>query len=113
MAFTGDAAGIRLPLSPWIDLPAPPPEFDPVPDNNTIVENTILNNGNNPDPTHPFAFAAADIITFIAGDFGNCFIDNVSETYFGLIPLPECDPADEDAEGEQAVAPGPALLTVP
>jgi glyoxylase-like metal-dependent hydrolase (beta-lactamase superfamily II) len=28
VAFTGDAAGIRLPLSPWIDLPAPPPEFD-------------------------------------------------------------------------------------
>jgi glyoxylase-like metal-dependent hydrolase (beta-lactamase superfamily II) len=28
VAFTGDAAAIRLPLSPWIDLPAPPPEFD-------------------------------------------------------------------------------------
>ena len=27
-AFTGDAAGIRLPGSPWIDVPAPPPEFD-------------------------------------------------------------------------------------
>ena len=28
VAFTGDAAGIRLPGSPWIDVPAPPPEFD-------------------------------------------------------------------------------------
>lgn len=28
IAFTGDAAGIRLPGSPWIDVPAPPPEFD-------------------------------------------------------------------------------------
>ncbi|HXV74927.1 MAG TPA: MBL fold metallo-hydrolase [Candidatus Polarisedimenticolaceae bacterium] len=28
VAFTGDAAGIRLPGSEWIDLPAPPPEFD-------------------------------------------------------------------------------------
>lgn len=28
IAFTGDAAGIRLPESRWIDLPAPPPEFD-------------------------------------------------------------------------------------
>lgn len=28
VAFTGDAAGIRLPDSPWIDVPAPPPEFD-------------------------------------------------------------------------------------
>ncbi len=28
VAFTGDAAGIRLPGSRWIDLPAPPPEFD-------------------------------------------------------------------------------------
>ena len=28
VAFTGDAAGIRLPGSSWIDLPAPPPEFD-------------------------------------------------------------------------------------
>jgi glyoxylase-like metal-dependent hydrolase (beta-lactamase superfamily II) len=27
-AFTGDAAGIRLPGMDWIDLPAPPPEFD-------------------------------------------------------------------------------------
>ncbi len=29
VAFTGDAAGIRLPGYPLIDLPAPPPEFDP------------------------------------------------------------------------------------
>lgn len=28
VAFTGDAAGIRFPDSPWIDVPAPPPEFD-------------------------------------------------------------------------------------
>ncbi len=26
--FSGDAAGIRLPESAWVDLPAPPPEFD-------------------------------------------------------------------------------------
>ncbi|MDX1663947.1 MAG: MBL fold metallo-hydrolase [Candidatus Promineifilaceae bacterium] len=26
-AFTGDAAGVRLPGSPWVALPAPPPEF--------------------------------------------------------------------------------------
>ncbi len=28
IAFTGDAAGIRLPGTRWVDLPAPPPEFD-------------------------------------------------------------------------------------
>jgi glyoxylase-like metal-dependent hydrolase (beta-lactamase superfamily II) len=28
VAFSGDAAGIRLPGLGWIDLPAPPPEFD-------------------------------------------------------------------------------------
>jgi glyoxylase-like metal-dependent hydrolase (beta-lactamase superfamily II) len=28
VAFTGDAAGIMLPDNRWIDLPAPPPEFD-------------------------------------------------------------------------------------
>jgi glyoxylase-like metal-dependent hydrolase (beta-lactamase superfamily II) len=28
MAFTGDATGIRLPGSPLVFLPAPPPEFD-------------------------------------------------------------------------------------
>lgn len=28
VAFTGDAAGIRVPTSKWIDLPAPPPEFE-------------------------------------------------------------------------------------
>jgi glyoxylase-like metal-dependent hydrolase (beta-lactamase superfamily II) len=28
VAFTGDAAGIQLPGNRWVDLPAPPPEFD-------------------------------------------------------------------------------------
>jgi glyoxylase-like metal-dependent hydrolase (beta-lactamase superfamily II) len=28
IAFTGDAAGVRMPSSPLISLPAPPPEFD-------------------------------------------------------------------------------------
>ena len=28
IAFVGDAAGIRVPDSPFIDVPAPPPEFD-------------------------------------------------------------------------------------
>jgi glyoxylase-like metal-dependent hydrolase (beta-lactamase superfamily II) len=28
VAFTGDAAGIKLPHNRWVDLPAPPPEFD-------------------------------------------------------------------------------------
>lgn len=28
VAFAGDAAGIQLPDNRWIDLPAPPPEFD-------------------------------------------------------------------------------------
>lgn len=27
IAFTGDAAGVRLPGTPFVDLPAPPPEF--------------------------------------------------------------------------------------
>ncbi|MDX1687296.1 MAG: MBL fold metallo-hydrolase [Candidatus Promineifilaceae bacterium] len=28
VAFTGDAAGVRVPASQWVSLPAPPPEFD-------------------------------------------------------------------------------------
>lgn len=28
IAFTGDAAGIRLPSIPFVDVPAPPPEFE-------------------------------------------------------------------------------------
>ncbi len=28
VAFTGDAAGILIPGQTWVDLPAPPPEFD-------------------------------------------------------------------------------------
>lgn len=28
IAFIGDAAGIRLPDNAWLDMPAPPPEFD-------------------------------------------------------------------------------------
>ena len=28
IAFTGDAAGVRISGSPWVSLPAPPPEFN-------------------------------------------------------------------------------------
>lgn len=28
VAFTGDAAGVRVPQSQWVSLPAPPPEFN-------------------------------------------------------------------------------------
>jgi glyoxylase-like metal-dependent hydrolase (beta-lactamase superfamily II) len=30
VAFTGDIAGVRMPGETWVDVPGPPPEFDPV-----------------------------------------------------------------------------------
>ena len=36
IAFTGDAAGLRLPALPLVDLPAPPPEFNREEWNSTI-----------------------------------------------------------------------------
>ena len=58
---------------------------------NVVAGNTIVGNGGNPDPEHPFSPFASDIILLTDGDHGNCYRNNVFDTSFSLIGvLPEC-----------------------
>ena len=69
------------------------PEFiaDSEATNNRVVKNTVLNNGTNPDPSSPFAFAASDLALLTAADHGNCYAGNVFGTSFSLLGvLPPC-----------------------
>jgi parallel beta-helix repeat protein len=71
------------------------PEFilDSTARRNRVVDNVLVNNGTNPDPSHPFAFAAADLIS-LSGDLNrNCQSGNVYSTAFWIgAPWPECEP---------------------
>jgi len=59
--------------------------------NNRVVDNFLRNNGTNPEPTSPFAFAASDLALLTAGDHGNCYADNEFGTFFSVIGvLPPC-----------------------
>jgi parallel beta-helix repeat protein len=59
--------------------------------NNRVVDNILRNNGTNPDPATPFAFAASDLGLLTAGDHGNCYAGNVFGTFFSVIGiLPAC-----------------------
>jgi hypothetical protein len=42
--------------------------LDSAPSNNRILRNRLHNNGANPDPASPFAFAASDIALLTIGD---------------------------------------------
>ncbi len=66
------------------DAVPPPPEFDAIPERNMIQTNTLVNNGTNPGEDNPFAAFASDLTLFVAGDYGNCFINNVYTTMFSL-----------------------------
>jgi parallel beta-helix repeat protein len=73
--------------------PAVTPEFlaDSGPRRNRVLRNTILDNATNPDPSHPFAFAAADLV-LLSGVGGNCSRDNEFDTFFSLAgALPPCE----------------------
>lgn len=67
----------------------PPATFDPVPENNKVIGNTLINNGTNP-PSSPFAPFAADITLFVPGDFGNCFLDNQFTTFISIAGDRQC-----------------------
>jgi hypothetical protein len=70
------------------------PEFsaDSSPRRNRVEGNVLVNNGDEPDPTHAFAFAAADLV-LLSGENRNCFRDNLFTTFFSLPggPLPICE----------------------
>ena len=60
-------------------------------ENNRVVENLVVNNGTNVDPTSPFAFAASDLGLLTTDDHGNCYADNIYATFFSTLGLlPEC-----------------------
>jgi parallel beta-helix repeat protein len=59
--------------------------------NNQVVDNVLTNNGTNPDPTSPFAFAAGDLGLLTLGDNGNCFSGNSFATFTSTLGvLPAC-----------------------
>jgi parallel beta-helix repeat protein len=77
--------------------PTIPPEIrdaflaDQEASNNSVVGNTLNNNGTKVDPMNPFAFAASDLALLTLGDHGNCYEDNVFTTFFSLLGvLPPC-----------------------
>ena len=56
---------------------------------NTVKGNTLVDNGTNPDPSNPFAFAASDLGLLTLPppnppDHGNCYEDNVFTSFFSL-----------------------------
>jgi len=65
--------------------------LDSAASNNRVVENVVVNNGTNPDPTHPFSFVASDLALVTDGDNGNCYAGNLFTTLFSTLGfLPEC-----------------------
>jgi parallel beta-helix repeat protein len=79
--------------------PGIPPAFlaDQAAENNTVRQNTLINNGTNPGANNPFAFAAADLTLLtvpppLPPDHGNCYEDNVFTTFFSIFSLvpPPC-----------------------
>jgi parallel beta-helix repeat protein len=73
--------------------PSITPEFlaDQSADNNTVVDNVLINNGTNPDPG-PFTPFAADLTLLTFDDNGNCYEDNIFTTFFSTIGvLPPCN----------------------
>lgn len=64
-----------------------PPDVEPIPQGNRVLRNTFTNNGTAPDPTHPLASFAADMVYIIlpGGPLtGNCFDRNTYDTYGAL-----------------------------
>jgi parallel beta-helix repeat protein len=86
-------AVIGTPFACGVD-PTTTPEFvmDSFATNNRVTDNVLIGNGTNPDPNHPFAFAAGDLALLTLGDAGNCYERNIFSTFFSLIGvLPPCD----------------------
>jgi len=61
-----------------------PPLADPSPDYNRIEKNTLVDNGTAPDPSHPLAPFAADLVNVTLGATGNCYKKNTYSTYKSL-----------------------------
>jgi parallel beta-helix repeat protein len=69
------------------------PEFllDNAASNNRVLKNVLRNNGTDPGPDNPFAFAASDLGLLTLDDNGNCFEGNRFTTFFSTLGfLPSC-----------------------
>ncbi len=80
---------------------------------NEIVGNELSNNGTNPDPSDPFAFAASDLGLLTLGDHGNCYADNVFTTFFSLLGVPARVPVTPPAEKKPSRSPQPRSPGMP
>jgi parallel beta-helix repeat protein len=72
--------------------PSITPEFiaDQAASENAVLNNTLINNGNDVDPGNPFGFAAADL-TLLSTELTNCYAGNSFLTAFSIIGvLPPC-----------------------
>jgi parallel beta-helix repeat protein len=68
------------------------PEFiaDQSASENAVLNNTLINNGNDVDPGNPFGFAAADL-TLLSTEPSNCYAGNSFLTAFSILGiLPPC-----------------------
>ena len=68
------------------------PEFiaDQAASENAVLNNRLINNGNDVDPGNPFGFAAADL-TLLSTELSNCYAGNSFLTAFSIIGiLPPC-----------------------
>ncbi|MFZ1866204.1 MAG: right-handed parallel beta-helix repeat-containing protein, partial [Polyangiales bacterium] len=75
------------------DDPTVSPEFilDQTAENNRIVDNDLVNNGNNADPESDFARYAGDLVLLTGDDHDNCFSNNDYTTSFSTLgELPPC-----------------------
>ena len=74
-------------LSP-ADCAAVSSDIQPDSDNNHVVHNAVLGNGTNPDPILPSVFAVD--LAWDGTGTGNCWSDNVFNTFFPPPALPSC-----------------------
>jgi parallel beta-helix repeat protein len=59
--------------------------------NNQVIENLLIDNGNNVQPGNPFEFAASDLALITLDDHRNCYQDNLFTTFFSTLgELPGC-----------------------
>jgi hypothetical protein len=63
-------------------------DIEPNPDDNRITFNTVLGNGTNPDPILPPMFAVD--LAWDGTGTGNCWSNNVFNTFFPPPALPSC-----------------------
>lgn len=102
---------VGLAVVNWCDFnnctTSPPVDANPLPNNNSIIANTVTGNGRCPNPAggggldcpdpvpghtvpNPNAFLATDIVAFAPGAVGNCYSNNTVDSSIPPVLAPEC-----------------------